>query len=186
LRFTGGLEPVERCSNVGVVAVETLEPLLRRVGNVWFGLLDEREEELRVAAAQLRCFVGFPEPFVCVLADCLEHPEAVALADANEALVDKGLKRVEVCLADRLRRLERAAACEDGKPREEPLLGGFEQLVRPLDRRPERLLARIDSPACPEQVDALRETLEQLPGRDDPDARRSELERERQLLEACA
>ena len=45
---------------------------LRRVGDVWFGLLDEREEDLRVAAAGCP-HSQFLEPFVRVLADRLKH-----------------------------------------------------------------------------------------------------------------
>ena len=62
-------------------------------------------------------------------------------------------ERVEICVADRLRRLERAAAREDGEPREEPLLVLVEQLVAPLDRRAQRLLARVDAAAGLEQVE---------------------------------
>jgi hypothetical protein len=62
---------------------------------------------------------------------------------ADKALVDERGERVEVGSADFLRRLERAAAREDGQPREEPLLVFVQQIVAPLDRRPQRRLAGI-------------------------------------------
>jgi hypothetical protein len=62
------------------------------------------------------------QPLGGVLADRLQHPEALVCAP-QQALVDQRLQRVEVGLADLLRRLERAATAEDRQPREElPLL----------------------------------------------------------------
>ena len=120
-----------------------------------------------------------------VLADRLEHPVAVAVA-ADEALVDEGGERVELGLADLLDRLERGAAGEDREPGEELALVVAEQVVRPGDRRPERLLARVGVAAALEQVEAVPEPLEDLLGREDGGTRRGELERERQVVEPVA
>jgi len=66
----------------------------------------------------------------------------------DEALVDQRLQRVEVGFRNRLCRLDCAAAAEDGQAREEALLLVREQVVTPLDRRPERLLALLGVPAA--------------------------------------
>ena len=84
---------------------------------------------------------------------------------------------------DGLGRLVGAAAGEDGERAEEPLLRRREQVVRPLDRRAQRLLARIGVPAALEQVEPLREPLEELLGREDDRAGSRQLERERQVVE---
>ena len=72
---------------------------------------------------------------------------------AEEALLDERLEGVEVGRADLLCGLERAAAGEDGEPGEEALLRGRQQLVRPPDRGPERLLAGIGVSPALEQVE---------------------------------
>ena len=61
-----------------------------------------------------------------------------------------------------------------------------EQVVRPLDRRPQRLLAGIGVALALEQVEALGEPLEQLLGAEEGCAGGGELERERELVEAQA
>src|SRR3954447_25984628 len=90
----------------------------------------------------------------CELADRLEHPETLSLAHPDEALVDEGLKPVQVGVADLLSRVEGAAAPEGSEPREEALLLSLEQVVRPLDRRPQRLLPHLRVAAAAKQVKA--------------------------------
>ncbi len=85
-----------------------------------------------------------------------------------------------------LGRLIGAAAGEDRQAAEQTLLLGSEQVVRPLDRRAQRLLAGVAVASSLEQVEALREAFEQLLGREDGRARRCELERERQVVEPRA
>ena len=58
-----------------------------------------------------------------VLPDRLEHPVA-PLREAEEALVDERLERVEVGVTHVLRRSESASAGEHGEAREQPLLSG--------------------------------------------------------------
>ena len=128
------------------------------------GFFAECKEVFCVTALQHLGLAGVLEPLGSVLADRLQHPEAVALADANQALVDERLERVEICVAHRFRRPERAAAREDCEPCEEPLLVLVQQLVAPLDRRAQRLLARIDAAACLEQVEPPGEPVEELLG----------------------
>ena len=70
------------------------------------------------------------------------------------------MQGVQVCCADDLCRFERPATSENGQAGEQLLLIGVQQLVRPLDGCSQRLLARIDSAAGPEQVEPPCQTLE--------------------------
>src|SRR5262245_45405462 len=90
------------------------------------------------------------EPFACVFTDRLEHPEALVRVP-DEALVDQRLQRVEFGACDLLRRLERAAAAEDGQAGEELMLLRAQQIVAPLDRRAQRLLAHLGIAAALKQ-----------------------------------
>src|ERR687888_699365 len=106
---------------------------------------------------------GLVEPLGRVLADRLQHREALA-GVAEEALVDERLQHVEVCVCDFLCRVERAAPCEDRKSSEELLLLRRQEVVRPLDRRPQRLLAGFGIAASLQQVEAPGQALEELLG----------------------
>ena len=77
--------------------------------------------------------------------------------------------------------------CEDGEAREERLLVGAEQVVAPVDRRAERLLARGQvARAAGEEVEALLEPGEQRLRGEQLGARGGELDREREAVEADA
>ena len=58
--------------------------------------------------------------------------------------------------------------------------------MRPVERRAQRLLALARVAAALQQVEPLPEPLEDLPGREHARARGRELDRERQVVEACA
>jgi hypothetical protein len=90
-------------------------------------------------------------------------------------------------VADLLGSLERASASEDGQASEEPLLLVQEEVVAPLDRRPQRALAlgRIAG-ATGQERQALVEALEHLGRGHRLYACSRELERERQIVEAGA
>ena len=126
------------------------------------------------------------EALACELADRLEHREpAVSLAD--EALVDERGERLQVAVADSLRRLERPAAGEDREARQSLLLMLLEQVVAPGDRRPQRLLSLGSIPgATREEREPLLQPREQGIRRQDLDARGRQLDRERQAVEAAA
>ena len=59
-----------------------------------------------------------------VLADRVEHAQPAALPAADEVLDDERLERVEVGVADGLRRLEREASAEDGELRKSSCSSG--------------------------------------------------------------
>ena len=83
---------------------------------------------------------------------------------ADEALLDQRLEGRRGRPGDLFGGFERAAPREDREPREEPPLLGGEQVVRPLDRRPQRPLARFRVAAALEEIEPLGEALEDLPG----------------------
>ena len=127
------------------------------------------------------------EPLDGELADRLEHPVArlpVFLAPAEEALVDERLERVGVGIAHDLGGLVVAAAGEDGECSEEPLLFRIQKVVRPLDRRTERLLPRVGVAARLEQVEPLRESIDELLRREDDGSCSGELERQREVVQS--
>src|SRR3954464_4124466 len=86
------------------------------------GGLGEFNARLGVAPPDRVCLAGAIKALDCELADRLQHPEAVALADADEALVDERLERVHIGIANPLARVDRGPAAEDGKPGKEALL----------------------------------------------------------------
>ena len=82
--------------------------------------------------------------------------------------------------------LERAAAGEDGEAGEEPLLVRDKEVVAPLDRRPERLLAGVGVAAALQEIEALREAIEDLRRGERLRAGGRELDGERQVVEPRA
>ena len=123
------------------------------------------------------------------LADRLEHPVTgpeLTVAPAKEALVEERLERVGLGAADRFRLVVRTASREDRQRAEQALLVLAEQVVRPRDRRPQRVLARIRVPAPGEQVEPLAEPVEQLVRREDRGSRCGEFQREREVVEPLA
>jgi hypothetical protein len=88
------------------------------------------------------------------------------------------VQRVQVGLADLLRRFQGAAAAEHRKPREETLLLLVQQVVRPFDGAAQRPLAlgEVSGATC-EEREPLLQPFQDLGGRERLDARGSELER---------
>src|SRR2546425_4066755 len=132
--------PIQGGSQVVVLTLQPVGPLRGVTSQVRLGLLSERQEVLRVAAAQLISLAGGLEPLGRVFADRLQHPEPVIYA-SQKALLDERLQSIEIGIGDLLSRLERAAAAEDRKPTKEALLVTRQQLVAPFDRRAQRALA---------------------------------------------
>ena len=96
------------------------------------------------------------------LADRLEHPEAVPSQRRTRLLSTSD------CSRSRSASRPSSAASSVQPPRktrergEQPLLLGVEQVVRPLDRRAQRLLARLGVAAARRRSSRLAEALEQL------------------------
>jgi hypothetical protein len=170
------LQVVERSAEVVVLWLEPAGPSQAPLEPLRVGELAQRDVVLGVPAAHGVSLAATLQQLASVLADRLQHPEAL-LGVPEQAFVDERLQSVEVCVHDLLGRLERATAPEDGHPGVEPLLVRREQVVRPGDRRPQRLLARVGVATCAEQVQPLRDPLEDLRGCEHADAGGGELER---------
>jgi hypothetical protein len=80
------------------------------------------------------------QPLERVLADRLQHDEAVGADRLQQAQIDERREGVEIGLTDLLRSVERESAGEDAQAPEELLLFRGQQLVAPLDRRPQGAL----------------------------------------------
>ena len=117
-----------------------------------------------VSAADVVRFCRRVEQLAGVLADRLEHAEALAV-DANEALVDERAERVEISTAHLLDRLERAASGEDGEAAEERPLVVVEELDAPADRVAQRSMPsrRVARPGG-EELEAPLEAREHRRG----------------------
>ena len=117
----GSLPPLEqrgqRAPDVRQLPVEAVQPLeLPPTVDAPLGLLGQRDEEVRMASAEVGFGTAFVEALGGVLADGLEHRVADAVGGvvlAKEVLLDETGQRVEVGVADGLRRLQGAAAGED-------------------------------------------------------------------------
>jgi hypothetical protein len=103
------LQPIERGADVVVLGLQPVEPFTRRLAEMRLRILDESEEVLRVAAAQLLALGRVVEPLDRILANRLEHPEAFA-GSPHETLLDERLERVEVGIGDCLDHVEGRAA----------------------------------------------------------------------------
>ena len=105
----------------------------------------------------------------------------------EQVVVDEAGEAVEGRLADRLGGVQPEAAGEHGRPLQVAALRRLEQLVAPLERRPQGPLARgeIVRPSS-EQRHAGLEPLEELGGSQGAHPARGELDREREPVETRA
>jgi hypothetical protein len=123
-----------------------------------------------------------------VFAERLQHPEARLVVELlrfeDEALLDERRELVGIGPADRLRRRQRPATREDRQTREEPSLRLGQQLVAPVDRRPEAPLTprRVSRPFTG-NLEAPRQTTEHLLDREVANAGRGELDRKRKAVQ---
>ena len=131
------------------------------------------------------------EALGCVRPHRFQHPEPggpVFLAAAHEqALGDEPVERVDAGAGDRLRGLHGGAAGEHREAREARFLVVAEQAVAPVDRCAQRLLAggRVAWP-CAESVERAVQARGDLCGREQPAARRRQLDRQREPVDPSA
>src|SRR5262249_27863461 len=155
-------EPLEAHAEVVVIGLEPLQPRrLLGAPQTGLGALREPEEPASVPPLDLAGVARRAEPLARQVPDRLQHPEAHA-GPPDEALADERLQPTHAHPHDPPGRLERAAAGEDREAREEPPLRLVEELVRPLDRRAQRPLARVGVAAALEEVEPLRDALADL------------------------
>src|SRR5437763_15862655 len=93
-----------------------------------------------MGAAQLVRLAGLLKALECVFAQGLQHPVALAIGP-NEAAIDKRLQRVEPRTTYRFCGGEGAAAGEHSEACKQPPLLTVQELVAPVDRRAEGVLA---------------------------------------------
>ena len=130
----------------------------------------------------------------------LEHGDtgrAVRLLDlADQALVDQTGEFVEHVRRDAVDRIDSSGdrldagnVCvrEHREQLEQPLFSRLEQLVTPIQRRPERLLPRwqVTRPAA-QEPEPVTELFPQRLGREKPQTRRGKLDRQGQSVQPAA
>ena len=111
-----------------------------------------------------------------------------------ERLVDQVAKNVDDAGGVRagsggyvLGRLQREAVDEDRQPAQQPALGAGEQVVAPVDRRPQSLVTgQFSALTAAEHTKAVIESGGDLFGRQRTDPRGSQLDRERHPVEMPA
>ena len=162
------------------------------MGARFFG---ERDIRARVAHPYEIALVALREAFERELADRDEHAEsrlAVDLRLPHQAVLDESAEHVENVAgaellgraADLLDLREHPAAREDRQPREELALCGVQQIPAPGDRAAKGALSlRQITSGRGEHVEALAELRQHRLRREHLDARRRELDRERQPVE---
>ncbi len=135
----------------------------------------------------LRCsrVAAILEAFTRERSDRLQHPEAI-VRPSHETLQDERLQRVEVRIADFLRRREGAPTEEHRQVGEEALFDGRQEIVTPRDRRAQGDLSRIRVTPGGEQIQPLREAFQDLWHGQCGTPCRGELDREWQIVEARA
>ena len=143
------------------------------------------------AARRSPRLAGLVEALARVHADGLQQPvrRAVLVGDheATSRPAGRARRRRRGRAADGLDRLELEAAREDGEPAEQRLLVRLEQVVAPLQRGGEGVLARGRRAArAAQHAEAVVEPLRDRRRAERAQARRRELERERQAVEAEA
>src|SRR5918996_557669 len=174
LRIPHRLRPVEGCSHVVVVLLETFEPLaLRLAHQVRLGLLGQTSRGGGVPAADLVLLARGRQPLAGELVDRLEHPEPRfprgGLAQTDQAVVDKGVQSVEHLDVETgtghpLCGLQRPAAPERREASEQPLHFGFQEVVAPFDRSTEGSLTPREVARAPgEQREAPAEPFDERP-----------------------
>jgi hypothetical protein len=150
-----------------------------------------------VAIPGRRRLAGFGQPVGGILADRLQEPVAglaVALLGDDQRLVHQAPQAAQqvaagegAAVGDRPRRLQAEAAGEHGEPPQDDPVTLGQQVVAPLDRRRQGLVAGGDTPGTPDQQ---REPVVE-PGRDLPRGERpqpggGQLEGQRDPVQAPA
>jgi len=142
--------PIERGARIVVFGLQTVSGSEVRPTRAF----PERDREfgdvLRVASPDLWFVARSLKALARVLADRLEHEVAVPRT-VKEALVEQGRHGFMTCVAHRLRGIQSAASREHAQASEDALLLLTEQVVTPVDRRSERLLALREVAGPPDE-----------------------------------
>ena len=179
--------PGERGPDVVVLRLDPIEPgrhVFARERSLRHGL-GELRQPFRVPPADF-LGPGLLEPLGGEVANRLEHHEA-ALPSPQQVVVDQRAEALERHVAYALGSFQRAAADEDAEACKRLALVRPQQVVAPVDRGGERLLAcRRVARAGLQQVRLAFEPLQNLSRREQLRSRRGELDCERQSVEPPA
>ena len=118
-------------------------------------LLGQPQVVRAVARLERSALAGLGRALARVMADGVEQAvarDAVVLLDDDERLVDEPAEHVEIALAHGLHGVEVEAAGERAEPAEQRALVVVEQLVAPVERGGERLLASQRGAARPRRA----------------------------------
>ena len=155
--------------------------------------LRQREVPAGVPLGQCCGLAGLDQPLACVLPDHREQPVArLALAPprprrATCARGGRARRSASLAPAHALDGSEVEGAGEDREAAEQLRLVRLEQAVAPVERPLERLLPRIGrAPLLAQQPERLAQPHGDLRGRQAPDARGGQLDRQRNAVEALA
>ena len=164
-------------------------------------VFDAPRRKIRIEACmpnhQLVGLTPVRKPFLAVLANGLQHAEASAQAavfcddkgagDQAGDQVDHLLAFDGIATADLFDGFERAAAGEHGESGEEALLGGVEQLVRPVDCCAKRRVSLNGAASSASQhLESAVEAARKIGGAQRDHPRRRELDGQRDTVEALA
>ena len=153
----------------------------------------EREAPIEVAQPDGVALAGGLEPLGGVLAHGVEQAEALTLHD-DERLLDQPGKQIDdpppgdrTAGADLLGRLKREPTGEDREATMQDALLAGEEVVAPVDRGPQRLLAgQRGAAAGAEHVEAVAKARRDLVERQRARAGRGELDRQRHAVQTPA
>src|SRR3954449_2861862 len=166
-------EPGKRGAQVVVVALEPVDPARIDIGDAAARPVGDGGKPARVALDQCRRLPASAQPYRRVLAHWLELAVAIRVTrvvDADQGFVDEAREHLEhvvlreaVAGADGLGGLELEPAGEDREAAEECTLAVVEQVVAPVERALQRLLAgKATCPGGAEYREPLPQTLGDL------------------------
>ncbi|MEU9845309.1 hypothetical protein AB0C69_39565, partial [Actinomadura sp. NPDC048032] len=140
-----------------------------------------------MAAAHPLLLARLPEPLGAVRGDRFEQPVPRPLARHDERPVDEARERLDVGAADRLGRVEGAAARVDRQPPQHRPLALLQGLPAPVDQGAERALPGRGVPgAGRQQPEAVVQPFGQAGDAERPHPRRRQLQGQRDAVEAVA
>ncbi len=183
---------VESPAHVGELVLEH-----GRTGRVLVGLRGDCQAPLEQSAARRVQFAGQFELLGCEMAQRVEHAEptdAVHVGERHHRGVDQSSQRrghraaIELLVgAHRLGDVQRPATGEHREPTGEHTVVVIEEVVAPLQRRPQRLMVGDGGrPADGEEVEPVADALGDLADSERAGEAGSELDRQRQAVHSPA
>src|SRR5690348_15246781 len=101
-----------------------------------------------------------PQTLGCEIAHRIEHAETANVASSHKALVDERSQEGDTRIRDPLRGVERPTSSEHRQCGEQPSFVWAQQIERPLDGCPKRLVSCLGISPCAEKVESAAQALE--------------------------